>query len=282
MNPQNPQAVQRDPIDEQALREAVSGTRWSSIRVVEQTGSTNADLVALAATSNCVGSVVVAEHQNAGRGRHTRPWVSPPRSQVAMSVAVAADTRNAPAALGWLPLLAGLAVVEGIAAVSDLAPVLKWPNDVLLPAPGQTTDGIGGRKVCGILAELTRGASGTAAIIGIGINVSLTEAELPVPTAISLELAGAQVDRVDLAAAVLVALDRRLQQWPDDLEGLRQDYRERCATLGHQVRVELPLDKQLEGVAVEIDGSGRVVVQDKLGERVAVSAGDVTHLRITD
>lgn len=276
------QAVRRDPIDEQALREAVAGTRWTSVSVVEETGSTNADLVALAATSDCAGSVVLAEHQSAGRGRHTRQWVSPPRSQVAMSVAVAADARSAPAALGWLPLLAGLAVVEGIGTVSGLEPVLKWPNDVLLPAPGGTTEGIGGRKVCGILAELTRGPSGAVAIVGMGINVSLTEAELPVPTAISLELAGAEVNRADLAAAVLIALDRRLCQWPDDIDGLRQDYRERCATLGHHVRVELPLDRKLEGVAVEIDTTGRVVVQDAGGDRVAVSAGDVTHLRITD
>jgi BirA family transcriptional regulator, biotin operon repressor / biotin---[acetyl-CoA-carboxylase] ligase len=277
----NPQAANRVPIDEQTLRDAVAGTRWRSVRVVEETGSTNADLVALAASTDSVGSVLVAEHQSAGRGRHARHWVSPPRTQVAMSVAVAADSPGAPAALGWLPLLTGLAVVEGIRAVSDLAPVLKWPNDVLLPEPGGTTDGVGGRKVCGILAELTRGPSGSVAIIGMGINVSLTEAELPVPTAISLDLAGADVSRKDLAAAVLTALSRRLQQWPQDLDGLRRDYRDNCVTLGHQVRVELPLDEQLVGAAVEIDNTGRVVV-DAAGKRVAVAAGDVTHLRITD
>ena len=278
----NSQAEHRVPIDENTLREAVAGTHWRSVRVVEETGSTNADLVALAATSDCVGSVIVAEYQSAGRGRYTRHWESPPRSQVAMSVAVAADVADAQAALGWLPLLTGLAVVDGIREVSELAPVLKWPNDVLLPAPGGTTDGIGGRKVAGILAELTRGPSGTVAVIGIGINVSLTEAELPVPTAISLDLAGAVVNRQDLAAAVLTALSRRLQQWPQDLDGLRGDYRDLCVTLGHHVLVQLPLDEQLEGAAVEIDSTGRVVVEDVAGKRVAVAAGDVTHLRVTD
>lgn len=266
----------RAPLDSDALMTRVAGTRWRSIRVVEDTGSTNADLVALSGAGDSTGSVLIAEHQSAGRGRHSRSWTSPPRSQVALSVAAAADTSDQPSALGWLPLLTGLAVVEAIEAVSDLTPELKWPNDVLLPGDGDS------RKVAGILAELTHGPAGPVVVIGIGINVSLSQDELPVPTATSLSLAGAEVDRADLAAALLIALSRRLDQWPADLGTVADDYRAASATLGHRVRVQLPIGDEIVGVATAIDSTGRVVVDVAGGEHVAVAAYDVTHLRLAD
>lgn len=267
----------RTALDSDALHSALAGTRWRSVRVVEETGSTNADLAALAAAGDCTGSVLIAEYQSAGRGRHARQWTSPPRSQIAMSVAAAAETSDQPQALGWLPLLTGLAVVEGIEAVSDLTPKLKWPNDVLLPDPDGT-----GRKVAGILAELTHGPAGPVVVVGMGINVSLTEDELPVPTATSLARSGADVDRQELAAAVLIALSRRLDQWPSDLDVVADDYRAASATLGHRVRVQLPVGDELVGVATAIDSTGRVVIEVAENELVAVAAGDVTHLRLTD
>ncbi|PVY31286.1 biotin--[acetyl-CoA-carboxylase] ligase [Williamsia muralis] len=274
---------ERAPLDHEALRQAVTGTRWRSVRVVEETGSTNADLVSLAGSTDCAGSVLIAEHQTAGRGRHSRQWESPPRAQVALSVAAPANTSDQPQALGWLPLLTGLAVVEGIAETTDLSPRLKWPNDVLLFGDDTATDdGYGGRKVAGILAELTHGPSGPVVVIGLGINVSLTEAELPVPTAISLDLAGASVDRTQLAGAVLRALSRRLDQWPGDLGAVADDYRAACATLGHRVRVQMPAGEEIEGLATAIDSIGRVVVEVAPGQNVPVAAGDVTHLRVTD
>lgn len=267
----------RAPLDPDLLHSALAGTRWRSVRVVEETGSTNADLVAQASAGDCTGSVLIAEYQSAGRGRHTRQWTSPRRSQIAMSVAAAADTSDQPQALGWLPLLTGLAVVEGIEAVSDLEPKLKWPNDVLLPDADGT-----GRKVAGILAELTHGPSGPVVVIGVGVNVSLTDDELPVPTATSLNLAGADVDRQELATAILKALSRRLDQWPTDLDTVADDYRAASATLGHRVRVQLPVGDDLVGVATAIDSTGRVVVEVAENEHIAVAAGDVTHLRVTD
>jgi BirA family biotin operon repressor/biotin-[acetyl-CoA-carboxylase] ligase len=273
----------RAPLDQDAIRDAVAGTIWRSVRVVEETGSTNADLVSLAGATDCAGSVLIAEHQTAGRGRHSRQWESPPRAQVALSVAAPANTADQPQALGWLPLLTGLAVVEGIAEVTELTPRLKWPNDVLLFGDDTGTDrGYGGRKVAGILAELTHGPSGPVVVIGLGINVSLTETELPVPTAISLNLAGAEVDRTQLAGAVLRALSRRLGQWPDDLGAVADDYRLACATLGHQVKVQMPAGEEIVGLATAIDSIGRVVVEVAEGQVVPVAAGDVTHLRVTD
>jgi BirA family biotin operon repressor/biotin-[acetyl-CoA-carboxylase] ligase len=150
---------------------------------------------------------------------------------------------------------------------------LKWPNDLLAARDG--------RKLAGILAQ-TRD---DAAVIGIGLNVDTTAAELPVETATSLALAGAdQLDRTELLVAILSRLDARYAQWADfggDAEacGLAAAYRAACATLGLQVRVALADGGQLTGVAVEVDEIGRLLVRTDAGQQ-AVGAGDVEHVRL--
>ncbi|MET7772338.1 biotin--[acetyl-CoA-carboxylase] ligase [Nocardia sp. NPDC005366] len=240
---------------------------FTRVDVVESTGSTNADLIARAGRGEADNSVLIAEAQESGRGRHARNWVSPPRAQIAMSLLVRPRGID-PAVLGWLPLLTGVAVVDALRATAGVDANLKWPNDVL----------IGGRKVAGILAEVASGGEAPAVVIGVGLNVSLDEAELPVPHAISLTLAGASsVDRTELAASILTEFARRFTAWRDagwNVGELAAAYRERCATLGARVRAELPGGEVLIGVATDIDRHGRVVIGDR-----AVSAGDVTHLR---
>jgi BirA family biotin operon repressor/biotin-[acetyl-CoA-carboxylase] ligase len=104
----------------------------------------------------------------------------PPRSGIASRSCSAPDDLP-PAKYGWLPLLAGVAVVEAVRRVADVDAALKWPNDLL----------VGGRKCGGVLVEVHDGA----VVVGIGVNTSLTAAELPVPAATSLALAGAAADR---------------------------------------------------------------------------------------
>src|SRR5690348_13575860 len=171
------------PLDAAALRAAVvrPGGLWRTVEVTAVTGSTNADLLARAAGGEPEGTVLAAEQQSAGRGRLGRTWVSPPRAAVTFSVLLrpAAVPR---ARLGWLPLLAGVAVADAVRVVAAVDAQLKWPNDVLA-GPG---------KVGGILAE----AAGDAVVVGIGVNVSTEPAELPPPgpgalAATSLRLEGA-------------------------------------------------------------------------------------------
>ncbi len=132
------------------------GSLWREVRVVAETGSTNADLLAAAGAGTGEGTVLVAEAQTAGRGRLDRRWASPPRAGLTLSVLLRPG--GVPAALlGWLPLLAGVAAAAAVRRVTTVAAVLKWPNDVL----------VGDAKLGGILAERT----GTAVVIGIGINV---------------------------------------------------------------------------------------------------------------
>lgn len=250
--------MSRAPLDAAAVRDAVirPGGLWTSLTVVAETGSTNADLLACPAE----GAVLVAESQTAGRGRLGRSWVSPPRAALTFSVLL--RPRIPVSRLGWLPLLAGIAVAT---AVRDVGADLKWPNDVL----------VGGRKLAGILAE--RSPAGDVAI-GIGINVSMSAAELPPPSpgalpATSLAIEGAAVGREALLIGVLTEFERRYGTVPVD------EYRRLCATLGRQVRVELPGDRTLTGVAEDVDDDGRLLVRDEGGQRHTVAAGDIVHLR---
>ncbi|MEU7768780.1 biotin--[acetyl-CoA-carboxylase] ligase [Nocardia sp. NPDC049190] len=263
--------MQRQPLDAGQLRRSVVESPELSffrhIDVVETTGSTNVDLIARAGEPDADRAVLLAEAQQHGRGRHARTWVSPSRAQIAMSMLLRLPGIE-PASLGWLPLLTGVAVVDALRATAGVAAYLKWPNDVL----------IDGRKVAGILAEVAAGDQGPAVVVGVGLNVSLTEAELPAPHTTSLTLAGAtQTDRTVLARALLTEFARRFTAWRDRnwaTTDLAAAYRERCSTIGAEVRAELPGGRTLTGLAGGIDDAGRLLIGDQ-----AVSAADVTHLR---
>ena len=258
--------MDRPPLDAEALRRAV-GRRWPRIEVVERAESTNAELLRDEAAPD--RSVRVAEHQSAGRGRLDRSWISPPRAGLTFSVLVRPDAPIA--SWGWLPLLAGVALRDAVAARTGLAVALKWPND-LIHLPGE-------EKLAGILAQ----TSGPAVVIGIGLNVSTDRAELPVPAASSLALCGVTADRTELLAAILDELDRRLAHWSAAhgdaaVAGLGADYRAACATLGRDVSVTTTAGPALPGRAVGIDPAGRLELLVD-GAVQAVGAGDVQHLR---
>ncbi|TLF82751.1 biotin--[acetyl-CoA-carboxylase] ligase [Nocardia cyriacigeorgica] len=240
---------------------------YRELEVVETTGSTNADLIARAADPDADRIALLAEAQEQGRGRHARVWVSPPRAQIALSILVRLPGID-PSALGWLPLLTGVAVVDALRTTAAVPATLKWPNDVLIE----------GRKVAGILAEVAASGAEPAIVVGVGLNVSLAEDELPVPHATSLTLAGAAVtDRTALARSILAEFARRMSAWREEgwaVPHLAAAYREHCSTLGARVRADLPGGKTLTGVATDVDDAGRLLIGDQ-----AVSAGDVTHLR---
>ncbi|MGV9713491.1 biotin--[acetyl-CoA-carboxylase] ligase [Gordonia sp. NPDC003424] len=257
-------------IDEDTLRTGLDGTRWHTIEVVESTGSTNADLLSRAADEQVAGTVRLTTDQTAGRGRHTRVWEAPAGSQIAMSAAV--DVGGRTEHLGWLSLIAGLAVAGAVESVAGVRPTLKWPNDVL----------IDDRKVSGILSEYSGTGTAGVAVIGVGVNTTMTAEQLPVPTATSLQIViGGDVPVTELAAAYLRGLSDLLTRWPDDIEGLAAMYRDRSDTVGRRVRLALPGDREIVGTATGIDESGRIVV-DADGRGMVVAAADVTHLRPAD
>lgn len=262
--------------DAARLCELLAGTRWHTIEVVAETGSTNADLIARADDAELAGTVRIAGFQSAGRGRHTRVWKTP-HGQLAMSAAVLVRPSDAER-VGWLSLLTGLAVRDALSSVVGVGveAELKWPNDVLAPSG----DGTPGGKLSGILSEFRPLPSGGGiAVIGTGVNVDLDPARVEGARVASLRgLAGHDVDGTDVAAAYLRALSERLADWADGVDRLVADYRAASATLGKRVRLLLPGEVEVIGDAVDIDEQGRVVVNGPDGPVVA-SAGDVTHLR---
>ncbi|MFJ2368647.1 biotin--[acetyl-CoA-carboxylase] ligase [Microbacterium sp. NPDC087665] len=237
--------------------------------VVDETGSTNADLRAHAADADAWPhlSVLVTRNQTAGRGRLDRTWVAPAGSALAVSILI----RRAldPSMRGWIPLIAGVAMADSVAAqLPDRVVAVKWPNDVLVDE----------RKISGILAEV----AGDAIIVGAGVNTAMTEQQLPVPTATSFAVSGGVVDEDRLLADYLRTLDRHLESLVATgdaiVSGLHARATARSATLGRAVRVWLPGDRMLDGTAAALDGEGRLVV-DADGESHVVSAGDVVHVR---
>lgn len=263
--------LDRPPLRERALRSAlvVEDGLWSELTVVDETGSTNADVASAASHGAAEGLVVVAEHQAAGRGRLERTWTAPPRSALTFSVLLRPPLATR-AHWGWLPLLAGLSVAGPLTRLSGLDVGLKWPNDVMVAE----------HKVAGVLAEVVGGA----VVVGVGINVSMHQDELPVPAATSLHLSGSEVvDREPVLRAVLRDLAVRYTGWCDavgDVEstGLLRDYRAACVTLGREVTVHLPDGTTANGRAVDVDRQGRLVVERGTG-RDALAAGDVVHVR---
>ena len=239
----------------------------TSLRHLAETGSTNADL--LGDADGPTGEVLVTDHQTAGRGRLDRRWEEPAGASVMVSVRL--RPALPPAAWGWLPLIAGIALVDAVRAAAPGVPcALKWPNDVLLGADGH--------KVAGILAE----ARGPVAVLGLGCNVAQTADQLPVPTATSLALEGVTADRAALLRDLLTGLAASLtalEAAAGDAvaAGIHAAYSARCATLGRDVTVTRPHDV-LVGRAVRIDPRAGLVVATVDGE-TTVLAGDITHLR---
>ncbi|WP_019971374.1 biotin--[acetyl-CoA-carboxylase] ligase [Mycobacterium sp. 141] len=263
----------RPPLDVTVLRDGLASLPWRRIDVVEETGSTNADLLASAAAGEDIaGAVLFAEYQSEGRGRQGRQWSAPPRSQLSVSVGV--DANGVPVeSWGWLPLATGVAVVDAVADVTGVRVGLKWPNDVLV--------GPGGGKLAGILSEVASPAQ--VIVVGLGLNVTMTTDEAPDPRATSLtQLGAATVDRTPLAEVLLRHLASRVDAWRRGDSTLAADYLSRSVTIGTRVRAIMPGDHTVVGVAEAIDELGRLVIRTDPGTgagQVTVSAGDIVHLR---
>ncbi|MEC3978101.1 biotin--[acetyl-CoA-carboxylase] ligase [Amycolatopsis sp. H20-H5] len=264
-------------IDAAGLRAGLAG-RYAAVDVVASTGSTNADLREAATSGAADRTVLIAEEQTAGVGRRARSWSSPKGAGLYLSVLLR-PREVAFSALGSLSVVAGLAVRD-VAARVGVDAVLKWPNDVLA-GPARA-------KCAGILAEAIA-AGDVSVVVGIGLNVLPLGQDVPAGPgglpATSLAEQGATVtDRTEVAALLLAAFDDRERRWRlagGDLTaaGLLDEYRRHCATLGQDVRVELPDGKSLVGRAADVDAAGQLTVDVAGGGRQTVFAGDVVHVR---
>jgi BirA family biotin operon repressor/biotin-[acetyl-CoA-carboxylase] ligase len=221
------------------------------VTVVDETGSTNADLLAAAASGAPDRSVLMARHQTAGRGRLDRTWDAPPGANLLASVLL----RELPAHLHEVTQRLALAAAAAAEQVAGARVELKWPNDLL----------IGDAKLAGILAQVGMGADGRPdhVVVGIGMNVQWAPR--------GAARLGDHIDPFHQLRTMLVAFD----DLPPDIHDL---YRSRLGTLGRRVKVTLH-DGELVGRAVDVGRDGRLAVLDDCAITHHVDTGDVVHLR---
>lgn len=282
--------IQGTPLDRTGLadQQFLSAAGIPRLEVVDSTGSTNADLLRAVSSEPAEWtdlSVLTAEYQTAARGRLDRHWEAPPLSSVSVSVVlrpVNADGRPLPTdTYSWLSLIAALALRETLLETAGIPAGLKWPNDVV----------VRGRKIAGILAQLAPRVDGAVPVVlGTGLNVTLRQEDLPVPTATSVALESPTAcDRTALLKGYLsrfAALYRSFCNADGDpaagLAGgpsLHRRVESAMVTLGKQVRAHLPGDHEIIGHATRLDEYGSLLVVDRDGREHVVTAGDVVHLR---
>lgn len=244
-------------------QKANQSPKWR-IRTVPETGSTNADLMTLAEKGEPEGAVLRAEYQSAGRGRLDRSWEAPAGENLLVSLLF----RSLPDDLHVLTQLVALAARQAITRTTGIAPMVKWPNDLL----------VDDKKIAGVLAQSGgHDAHGSPeyVVVGIGINVGWSP-----PEATSLRESGwrAAVTPAELLDALLGELDVLLALSDDDRHA---QYVSALGTLGRTVRAELPDGSIIEGRALSVERDGRLVVLDECAVSHRIDAADVVHLRST-
>jgi BirA family biotin operon repressor/biotin-[acetyl-CoA-carboxylase] ligase len=249
----------RAPLDRKRISEEIS--QYWRVSVVDVTESTQVDLLQLVSSNEALSKqVIVSEYQSAGRGRLDRNFEAAPMSALTFSMYI--EPKVDKAEWSFLTLLSALSVREAITSLDGAISLeVKWPNDLL----------IGEKKCAGIIAQATE----KGVVIGIGINVGMKEAELPVPTATSLAIEGSlELDRNRILAAILNHFEVNLQIWELG-KSFITEYKEASATIGAMVEVTLPGGDVLKSKAIGITDAGELLLDS--GE--AVTVGDVVHLR---
>jgi len=258
-------APDRLPLSSAAARRA----GFARLLHTVSTGSTNDDLALAARCGDRTRAVLVADHQTAGRGRLGRRWLDAAGGAkggdgsllVSFRIpAAVAESFGCAAAVSAAALSAAAAALAGSAAEVRA----KWPNDLLIEAPGVSG------KLAGVLSEIVEGDP-PVVVVGLGLNVSAAPAE---PGAVSLAQAGAEATRDEVLAWLLDALGGYLHE-PARARG---ELKAASATIGRAVRVELADGGSVEGIARDIDDAGRLVVAAARHD-VRIDAGDVFHLR---
>ena len=224
--------------------------RYWSVIVMEETSSTQSELI----KQFQPGKVLVAEYQSAGRGRLDRKFIVPPRKGLTFSFCIEADSD-----FGWIPLLTGLAVSQAINDyIGSKLVQIKWPNDLLIDE----------MKLGGILSEKVE----NGAVVGVGINIFQSQAELPIVDAISLThaLSNKEIDRSDLLSQIL----NRLGEVFTDLDKFKNEFRASCSTIGKTVSVTSPTGEVVEDLAIGISAEGALLLDSR-----EITVGDIVHLR---
>lgn len=229
-----------------------------AVHVFDQVGSTNDTITQYLSQLDTHAAVIVtADEQIAGRGRLDRSWSSPWAAGIALSIAVPLAAING--SITNVPLRAGLAVHKALASLNVQVKV-KWPNDIVTAQ---------GKKLGGLLS-LTRD---NIIIIGIGLNISLMQDELPTPTATSLALLGHDISREELIALITQNLFSLLPR-----SDWMSEYISASGTINQSVLLTRINQPQIEGIVVGFGDDGSIHI-DSAGDVSSHSVGDIEHLR---
>ncbi|QRV21972.1 biotin--[acetyl-CoA-carboxylase] ligase [Lacrimispora saccharolytica] len=250
------------------IESCIKGKFGREVEYHEIIDSTNIRAKRLAEEGASSGTLVLADLQEAGRGRRGRTWVSPSGNNIFMSLILRPDIL--PSSASMITLVAALAVYDGIKNLTGLAAGIKWPNDIVA----------NGKKLCGILTEMSAELEGIHyVVVGIGINVNMEEFPEEVrQTATSLFLeTGEKVGRSRLVAAVMEAFEQYYEEFisQGDLSGLISVYNKNMVNAGKEVRV---LDRSGDyiGKALGINEKGELLVEVEPGKVRRVISGEVS------
>ncbi len=218
------------------------------------------------------GLCVVAEQQTAGRGRHGRVWISPKNAGLYFSVILRPRLENVFFPL--LTLMSAIAVFDVLIELCNLSPDIKWANDIL----------INGKKICGILAEMTETKTGTAVVVGIGIN--LEPANFPPEIASIATSVEQEINQKINVETLLEHLTAKLAHFYQILqsdggaEQIRSEWARRSSYFeGKNVRVKFATET-IYGTTCGIEANGALRVKTADGEIKIVYAGDVESVRV--
>ena len=235
---------------------------------LESTDSTMNDAARLAMQGASEGTVVCAESQTQGRGRRGRNWVSVKNQGIYFSLILRPRIPLSQASA--LTLVFATAICRSIREATNLEATIKWPNDILIQK----------KKVAGILTELSAETDRIHyVVVGVGLN---TEGKIPLslPQATSLaQHVDQKISRVQLFQQILQQAEEYYELFQKQgFAPIAQQWREFSATLKQPVRLS-EAQRTVEGIAVDIDEQGALLIREKNGNVVRQVSGDILHLR---
>ena len=230
---------------------------------LKETRSTNDDVRRAAEADEPEGLVIIADVQNAGRGRMSRTWTSPPGMDILFSVLLRPKASDLPK----MPLLSGLAVARTLDKFTDVPITLKWPNDVRAE----------NRKISGSLVESGNSDIGYYAVLGTGVNVNQDASDHPEIAQIATSLRTLNSKTVSSRDVMRILLRELSNIYvnPENMSRLVSDWSGRLETIGQEIDVRWG-DELIHGVAEGVDDTGRLLLRDNEGEIRRLEAGEVT------
>lgn len=241
----------------------------STVRVLQNTTSTNDEASRAALEGHPEGLVIFAESQSAGRGRMGRRWSSPTGRGLWFSALLRPSLT--PGECTQLTAASAIALVRAIQSATGITPEIKWPNDLLIK----------GKKIAGILTEMSAELEHVRSVVlGIGIDVNQTASEFPADLrgiATSLKLAtGKNVSRPDLAEAVLRNLDHEYARiLAGNFAAVAEEWASHCSTLGKQATIDMGT-RRVRGRAEALDENGALLLRTEHGRIERIIGGEVT------